>query len=40
MKILIDLDDTTLTKIKALAVQESRKRKQMIELIIKRSVQN
>ena len=36
MKLLIDLDDETLKKVKDLAVQEHRKRKQMIELIIKK----
>jgi len=38
MKILIDLDDKTLEKVEKKAKEEQRSRKQMVELIIERSV--
>ena len=38
MKILIDLDDKTLEKVAKKAEQEQRSRKQMIELIVERSL--
>jgi len=40
MKILIDLDEKILSRIMEKAKEERRKRKQMIELIIERAVQN
>lgn len=39
MKILIDLDEKILSRIMEKAIEERRKRKQMIELIIERAVQ-
>lgn len=39
MKVLIELDEKILSKVQTLAAQERRKRKQMLELLIERSVQ-
>jgi len=39
MKVLIDLDEKVIEKVEKQAEQEQRSRKQMIELIVERSVQ-
>lgn len=39
MKILIDLDNNTLNKIKELAIKDCRSRKNMIETMIKTVIQ-
>jgi len=40
MKILIELDEKILSRVMEKAKEERRKRKQMLELIIERAVQN
>jgi len=38
MKVIIDLDESILSKVQTLADKDDRSRKQMLELIIKRSL--
>ena len=38
MRLLIDLDDSTLDKVDKLAEKEKRKRKQMIELLVTKGI--